>query len=411
MEKRLRCIFIGPLANHAVIGRIAALVAARYEVFLINASTVDVDWIEKYYPVPKAKIIDFWRDPFFRKKSSLRSFLAEYLRIQNVIKENSGLATRLKKIIAQYEPDFAVVHYGAYAIHYARLLKREAPTLPVVDIPNLLPGHLDVRKGISRFLRGWRGKLEDSCYQNWLPKVDGIVYASIEMRQYASDRFDVSQNLSCILPDFLPLAFHGKGNSVNGGDLLGSARDPKVIFLGAPERYGRAIDILDSHFLELAEERIHIYSGEMAEAVINTGFGHKYPAFSNQDVFNGQLADFASQCDAAIIAYNLGERQERFRSTYPTRLFSAITAGLPIAVRRGHFDACERFVQEHKIGFVYESANDLRKKLLDRETMRICHSNIQINRQLMTAEAQVSQIREFVGVLIGKRADFRMNRE
>ena len=398
----MRCLFIGPLANHAVIGRVAAFVAAGCEVYLVNASSSDVDWLRDGYPISQAQIVDYWMDPFYRGESRIKRFTLEYLRSLAWIPEEPQLVGRLRALVRAINPCFAVVHYGEYAIHYARILKRVEPQLPAIDIVNLLPSHVNFREGISRLLRGWSGRLEESNYRHWLKRVEATVFASPEMLDFAQDKFGVPESKSYILPDYLPLAFQGQADGpLTASDA--SDGDPRVIFLGAPQRYGVVIDSIDDQFLALANEHIHVYSGALSERVRSTGFGHCYRMFSDQEVFAGRLAEFASRFDAALITYNVPRRQERFRSTYPTRFFSALTAGIPIAVRAGLLDACERFVMEHGIGFAYTSAADLRRKLMDKEMLSKCRRRAQECKEFMNAEAQGSELRTLLEHVLDAR--------
>jgi len=88
----------------------------------------------------------------------------------------------------------------------------------------------------------------------------------------------------------------------------------------------------------------------------------------------------------------LPNRQDRFRITYPTRLFTTITAGLPIAVRGGHFDACERFVKEREIGFVYNNPKDLRIKPENLSIMQKCRENLRSLRDSMRLNPKPDQL-------------------
>jgi len=395
----LKCLFIGPLANHAVIGRVAAFSAAGFEMYLVDGASNDIEWLRKGYPVPGAKIVDSLKDPFFRN-IGLISHLLEGLRILALIPEDRGIISRIHQLSDAISPDFVVTHYGPYAIHFARIWKRVKPFLPVINIVNVLPAAVNFYPGILRHLRGCSGFIEKLNYRYWLKQIDAVFYANRFMYEYAQQKYVINPDKSFIIPDFLPKFFFNNDLDAPCQNSGTEGGNPKVIFLGAPERFGTIIDAIDDHFLELAKHRIHIYAGAMSEKVISTGFGHLYPRFSNKEVFEGKLASYASSFDAAIVAYNVPRKQERFRTTFPTRLFMAIAAGLPIAVRGGILDACELFVKKHDIGFVYNSPSDLREILMNNAETTRMRRQLNMLRQSMTAESQADQISAIVAKLV-----------
>ena len=389
----MRCTFIGPIYNHAVVGRVAALVAAGYKVDLINAG--HRAWARPDYPISQARILDKRiGDTVCRseKGGSRRQYITRYLRCLGLMPEDRELASYLRSLVRESRPDFAVTHYGPIAIHYARILRRVVRYLPVIDILNLLPSGLRIFES-QKHLTSMR--LERANYRHWLKRLEGVVCASQEMLDYAVKEYGVSLRRSCVLPDYLPASFRGRRDSV---DLTTSRHhdNPRVIFLGAPKRYGGQIDALDEQFIELANARIHVHAATVSEQALSTGWCHRYPLFTDEDVFSGRLAEYAAQFDAAIMTYNINRRTERFRSTYPTRFFTALTAGIPVAVHAGFFDACERLVTDEGIGFVYTTPSDLRDKLVDQSLLARCRSNAAEKTPTMTAEAQGAALRAFI---------------
>jgi len=134
---------------------------------------------------------------------------------------------------------------------------------------------------------------------------------------------------------------------------------------------------------------------------VATGYGHIYPRFKNEDVFNGKLALYASGFSAALITYSAEMIQinERFRSTYPTRFFTAITAGIPIAVCNGLND-CGIFIEKYGIGFVYRDVEELIIKIKDKTKMISYRYNALVLRDAINAEAQSEKISKFVNTII-----------
>jgi hypothetical protein len=390
---KLRCLFIGPLKSHASIGRYTAAVAAGFEVYLVNV--FDLNWKFEDNPIYKTHFVETIIDPYYHSNDSRtrKTLIIEYLRNLGYVPENHNIVTQLKNTIRSIQPHFAIVHYGAISIRYARILKRTYSKFPLIDIVNVLPSALSFSPS-NRYIT--EKKIEELNYRYWLKRLDGVIFASQEMFDFARGKFGVDERRACILPDYLPEAFHYNGDTDLTHQKNYESHDPRVIFLGAPERWGHVIDELDNEFMSMAKEHIHIFSASISDKVVSTGFGHQYPLFTDQEVFTGKFSEYIAQFDAAIMTYNVPQREERFRSTLPTRFVSALTAGIPIAVKGGFFDACERFVEVNEVGFVYTDASDLRNKLMDVVELSKYRFNANTKRKNMTAESQGEELRKFV---------------
>lgn len=407
---QLKCLFFGSLSNLAVMGRVAAFVESGFEVFLINVTFENP--LSKAYPVPVARIVDDWFewqiDPYdkrFKSRSKrIKCNLSEHLRNYDMIPEAGQMKKRLQQVVFSVKPDFVVLHYGTIAIHYARLLKRVMPQLPLINIINVVPvSMISQNSDLTYKAIGlkWQMLIELSNYRRWLPQIDGVIYSSREMQDYALKEFGTLGVKSEIIPDFLPVSFQIRcGNSK---DRRGKIDDnPSVIFLGAAERWGEQLDDIDKEFMQIANERIHIYSVVISDEVVSTGFGHRFKPFNVEDIFAGRLADFAAQFDAAIITYNfdVSQKNDRFRSNLPTRFFTAISACMPIAVSCGKMAACEKFVSDNGIGFSYKNAADLRRQLLDQEKLAKYRMRAIDCAKKMNSEAQGEDIYRFVKTVI-----------
>jgi hypothetical protein len=405
-EKRLRCLFFGSLSSLAVMGRVAAFVASGFEVSLINVSVPNP--YGRAYPVPGANIVDDWHergiDSFDKRLKGrynwYKCHIEEHLRNYRLLPEPGSLRRRLHQIISDFKPDFAVLHYGTIAIHYARLIKRESPWLPVIDIINVVPVNLASKNS-------WRSKwtvlIELDNYRRWLPYVEGVVYSSAEMQDFALREFGNLGILSAIIPDYLPSSIHPTSKQLPNIETK-REENPSVIFLGAPERWGNDMDDIDREFMEIAKAKIHVYSATISEEVKATGFGHSFSPFNIADIFAGRLANFATTFDAAIITYNtdVSQRKDRFRSNIPTRFFTAIASCMPVAVEEGKLEACEKFVSKHGNGFIYSDATDLRKKLLDKDKLSQYRETAVECAKWMNSEMQREDIRSFVAKVIGE---------
>ena len=94
----------------------------------------------------------------------------------------------------------------------------------------------------------------------------------------------------------------------------------------------------------------------------------------------------------ALITYNVKTPSERFRSTLPTRFFTALSAGLVIAVKSGHFKAVESFISKYDIGFVYKDISQLKNELQNEKQIALYSKKIIENLFIFTAESQSEKI-------------------
>lgn len=388
-------LFMAPLRSPATLGRISALSATGYPLSVVDLGVESAvpqqcypfSEINEIIPLELGKI-----DPFYSSKGKLALCL-DVLKSAGIFPENRALGGHIEEILDRTEPCVVVTYFGPVAIRYARLVKKLRPGLPVVCIFGALPSTIELSSGLTKYLkRALYPEYND--YRFWFKKLDGLVYTSVEMKDFASRKFGLTDTPSIICPDFLPKTFQPTNHHKDVIEL--GTHKPNLIFLGAPERWGTIIDSIDDQFMELAMAGVNIYSGTMREDVIATGYGHIYPRFSDIEVYTGHLAKYASGFDAALITYNVRSRHERFRSTFPTRFSTALSAGVPIVIKKGIFDACERFVRENEIGYAYESVDDLVAVLADKDRIEdYRHACINI-RDEISAESQGDQLRGFL---------------
>ena len=161
------------------------------------------------------------------------------------------------------------------------------------------------------------------------------------------------------------------------------------------------IDSVDSEFMDIAKQKIHIYSGKIAQKLIDTGFGHKYNYFPDNKIYNGEFASFVNQFDATLVTYNnnLIQSNDRFDTTYPTRFLTALTCGIPIAVKKG-LTICEKFVSKHNNGFIYRNTNELKDNLFNNEKMKSLRKSSMKFMREFSAESQSNNIKSFVSGIL-----------
>lgn len=371
-----KCILIAPLVSHASSGRIAALVNTSYDISLIDISRREVTFNINQYPYDQLKKIYYLGlpsiDRFYNHPNHL-TIIKDTVRSYNILSENKLLSSAIRRIIDDVRPDIIVTYYGPAGLHFSRIIKKIDMNFPVVFIPNLVPS------SIMRTNLLWRALKKPLTnefidYAKWINKIDTIICASNEMSDFLNKKFSYHRERMRILPDYLPKRFHVQDKFLVRDVQVN--KQPRVIFLGAPERWGNVIDNLDDEFSSLTNAGVQVCCGVTgALSSVKTPWDH-YPYFTDDDVFSGKLSNYAHQYDAALITYNISDRHERFRSTLPTRFFSSLAAGLPIAVKKGIFDAVETFVENYNIGFAYEDGPGLLQLLKNQRLMNDYRKNI-----------------------------------
>lgn len=394
-----KCLLIAPLEAHATVGRLAALAATGLELYVIDVSSSSLRFKLNKYPFTKIASYVKFNPKSDRTNLILKVFdnIIDRIRSFGLIPQSRDALRFLSKEINRIKPSVVVTYYGPLGIYCARLVKMIDDRLPIVSILNLIPSSLDYEKTISGFIfKHLNNELQD--YKSTLRKVDFVVCASSEMSKFVSAEYGVSNDRTAILPDYFTKSMAVKDPlySIEQGP-------PSLIFLGAPERWGGGLDNIDDQFLEIAQSGIAIHSGKLSESVISTNLGFPYPFLTDEEIYSGALSVFAHKFDAALITYGITKRHQRFTTTLPTRFFSALSAGIPIAVRAGLFDAVEKYVEQYSIGFSYQNIHELRSRLLNKSQMAIYRKNAINHSEEICAEMQAKEFQSiFESVLSNK---------
>ncbi len=394
-----KCLLIAPLEAHATVGRLAAIASTGFELHVVDVSGNPLRFNLEQYPFTEIRSYKYFKPSVsFSLYSRIFHKIVNKLRCFGLIQESRSVIRLLSKEIERIKPAVVVTYYGPVGVHYAKLVKIINENLPVVSILNLIPSSLDYDNTI---LGLFSKKLNDELneYKYTIQNLDFLICASPEMKEYISSKYSVNHNRMAVLPDYFPGTMTFKSTR-------GDSAQPELslIFLGAPERWGGKIDSIDEQLFDLALSGVSIYSGMLAEFVISTNNAFRYPFFRDEEVFSGELSTFAHQFQASLITYSIDKRHQRFKTTLPTRFFSALSAGIPIAVRAGLFDAVESYVERYAIGFSYRNIEDLKYKLLDHYAIKKYRANAVEHCRDFFAEAQGAEFKKiFEYVILNRR--------
>lgn len=390
-----KCLVIAPLEAHATIGRLAAIASSGVELHVIDVSNNPLRFELNQYPFTEIKSYKYFdANSMHGQHSHYLNGILSKLRGIGLVKESRAVVKCLTEDLNRVKPDVVITYYGPIGIQYAKIVKIINGNIPVVSIMNLIPSSLDYQKTITGFfLKIFNSEL--NTYKKTIPKLNFVICASKKMKGYIAHKYGVDSSRMEILPDYFPetMNFYNAGIDIKLPDL-------NLIFLGAPERWGGALDNIDRQLFELASSGISIYSGNLAQYVKSTTNAFSYPFFSDREVFSGSLSSYAHNFKASLITYGIDERHERFKTTLPTRFFSALAAGIPIVVKAGMFDAVEAYVDQYQIGFSYRNAEELKLNLLDQNTMDIYRNNVIQHCKEFYAESQGVEFEKIFNKLI-----------
>jgi hypothetical protein len=389
----MKCLLFAPLDAHATIGRIAALCGTALEVHLADTSDRPVRFDVNRYPFNRLASIR--QMSLARRPPNRNEMTAKMSEIVDAYLGPEGASLdAVRDLLLEVKPSVVVTFYGPQAIRAAELVKVVAPELPVIDILNLIPSALERQTRISRAIQPWIND-EMVRYRRQASRIDHFVCCSPLMQQHICDRYSVPPARTTILPDYLSRCMYvaqPRARRQNG--------PPRAIYLGAPERWGNSIDSVDDELLELVRAGVEVAAARLSPELVATGMALEYERLTDEQVFAGALAEYAHDFDVAIVTYAVDSRHERFRTTLPTRFFSAIAAAVPIAVRRGVFDAVEAYIEEHGIGLSYSDGASLSAALSDRPRLQLLRERAIAHAAVHCAEAQSDDLRNLIRGLV-----------
>jgi hypothetical protein len=175
-----------------------------------------------------------------------------------------------------------------------------------------------------------------------------------------------------------------------------SAQDgePHVVYVGNTNFAGMLIDDLTRSFARMAKAGIHVHfhaAGKPPSSDLNEQrYYHLFEKFGPVPI-SSALAEFMTQFDASVILFNVDRAHDRFANALPTRFLFSLVAGIPVAVPKGLFASCEKYVNAHSIGFTYSSEAELADILSDRKRMNVLDKRAREHARHVSFEDHVHQ--------------------
>ena len=319
-------------------------------------------------------------------------------RVQRAVDQLSHTRNRefIEKTLShldQNDTDLIIAYWGTGPLADICAIKRMRPKIKVVLMVLCFPLALD-GLGISR--------------QHWFmryaaPNLDGILYSNSVMRDYFHKHVFGSEARhvrELILKPCWPLSYQSKGERK---DL--ESDSPSLIYVGRTDLSSHTVhaaDDLRPLMSEILSNQIKLHHVRSPE----TSDGHQYRRpFEPLD--QADLIAKMPEYDASLIAYNANacRRTERLEITVPDRLLTSVAAGVPVAIPSVGYSGSKEYLKDFPAVIEFESADDLRCQLADRERIRDLHKASWAARETYCAEAQGDALAGFLA------PDFRLQSE
>jgi len=214
----------------------------------------------------------------------------------------------------------------------------------------------------------WKVFLENWYCRRPIENLDGRIHATKSMYSYMDHRFDLEKHgLDVVTKPFFSSRYFYRRRlpllSENDGK-------PHLVFIG-PLSLSRPWDDIRQEIYRITREKIHFHIAQTNVPMQKNFYLHFFSYFPLKNLIDGSLATFMTQFDACIVLFNFKvcSCMDRFYTSFPSRFLFALNAGIPIVMPRGCLPACEKFVNEHQIGFAYRSLTKLKTMLNDDDLM------------------------------------------
>jgi len=288
--------------------------------------------------------------------------------------------TRMKQYLADYDPDVIIAYWGTNIISDAIAIKKYSPRTKI--LLNVLCCPL----GLSSI----SVELQNLYMRYGTRYFDGFIYSSRLMQDYFEKNILRGRpKPSATIPPVL------SKEEVPAGYLPACANFPNIVFLGRPDWWaGQSTDNLDLQLSDLASKGIHVYhAGQRDQKTQASSHRHLYPSMDLR-----KLAVYVTQFEASLVMYNLDacQRDDRFKVTIPDRLIASVTFGLPIAIPRKGYDACKDFLRQYEAVIEFDSFDELKAQLSDREKVEALKARARENSTLYSVEAYTHQWMDFL---------------
>ncbi|MEM7557380.1 MAG: hypothetical protein AAF378_25495 [Cyanobacteria bacterium P01_A01_bin.84] len=307
-------------------------------------------------------------------------------------------------------PDIIFSWEGALILEPLQKVSSYFPTAKVVHCVNTYPNAISNLSEVRM----------NSRYRKANSLISGYIFYSETQQNLFSQKIPSASNKPYIamIEPFFDRAFSSKKIAdANVPRLERFDKNPHIIFTGRGNylwskpwtRFRR--DALGLFLSKLAKRGIHIFLSSQADTKGLPNL-HKYPNFSNEDIFEGRFSQYISQFDAHLVMYNeYNNIMRRWTSSgLSTRFAYSLTATAPIAVTK-----TSKFVEElwkdTPFGFTFTNTEDLAQSLYDKQYLTLLSHNMEKIHRSYSFESQSKRIAEFFNLFLKRDFDSVRNPE
>lgn len=388
MSLKPKILLIGYFCSHVVGAKVVLLKSMGYEVHAFDVA--DHDFVDNIYGA------DFLSSHNDTTLSGISRNLRWHEKLCKSVrgiffnKKEMSMQRIACRLVTTVNPDIIWGVWGPKALKWLRIIRRNGYKGTIIWTANVMPSRLKKLESSS----------EDMLYRKSLDLIDGLILTNKHMLEFTQQRYPKTKDSKVLLmPDFFPRCWYARNLNVPNGNT-----GPKVVFLGAPERFGEEIDRVDDILLDLAENGINVYCARPKEMSVEHPLINYYDRFDDISFVNGEFAQFINQFDAAVVMYNYEGSHPRFESTYPTRLLISLCGCIPVFLKKGLLSASEEFITINDIGGVFTDGKNLKKILVNMDLMRMYRRNAARNRERFVSDNtnNVRLFRNFISNLSGR---------
>lgn len=370
MSDKPKILLIGYFCSHVLGSKVSLLKSMGYEVHAFDVA--DYDFVDNVYEA------DFFYSHNDTTLSGISGNLSWYEKLRKLVrglffsKKEERMQRTACSLVTRVNPDIIWGVWGPKALKWLKAIRRNGYKGKIIWTANVMPNRLAKLESSS----------EDKLYRKSLGLIDGLILTNKHMLEFIQQRYPMTKDSNILLmPDFFPGCWYAGNLSVPDGNTV-----PKIVYLGAPERFGAEIDRVDDILLDLAENGINVYCARPKETSVEHPLINYYDRFDDMSFVNGEFGQFINQFNAAVVMYNYQGSHPRFTSTYPTRLFSSLCGRIPIFFKKGLLTACEEFITENGIGEVFTDGIDLKKTLVNEDLMKKYRRNAAKNSERFVSD-------------------------
>lgn len=365
----MKVLHIGPPSSQHTQMAALAYYKLGYEMVFLNTRR------DRHFDkVPGVKfdhvVINPWQNrtrPVISRKMPKTLFSSLTLAFRYIGFHDRDLVSALTELKNKHKIDLVIGSWGMPVLE-ATLIAQKIFTnakfvhniLTIPDLPIMVNGF---RGLIWKLFLYFFNLIQDSAYSRMLNKIDLIVAASPQMKDFIVDKFKLRcKNKVIIRIERFNIAYfpdkREKKYSENDGKI-------HVVHLGATNfNTGLEIDEVSEQLISLGKAKIVVHFHAKSLPIVFREFDENsfvlFEKFKNDLEENrNQFAEFLTQFDAIVMLYNVKKKYERFTNSLPTRFLFGLTIGIPIVLPKGLFIACENYIIEHGIGFAYENEIEL----------------------------------------------------